>query len=353
MLLHPEILCLAMVAAVCGLLLAGFPVAFTLAGASGAFALLGWMFGVFDLAGNVFEWVDSPFVQYPGFEPLDWKRGREKVKISPEFNSTQKVIKGGAFNSTRELCRVDFRTGFNPSDSDAGLGFRAARSAEPALDTVRHAYEKLAPPSLLVDGIDTGDIFGIEVTDYDNERKVIENYRYLAFAHRAFGLTPAYSRLKKDTVDEPFVVGILTTSEELKQPLLPAGSYAVAFKGKGESKRYKEWEKEQRRNGGRDQNLPERAGDVMVPWPGIPVQDVVEDIEFDQEVEALVFLNANNAIVGMVPALEAKDADTTTLEAERLDDGRKWKLGFSVPSKGRRSPFFQFELELAGEPLNP
>ena len=91
----------------------------------------------------------------------------------------------------------------------------------------------------------------------------------------------------------------------------------------------------------------------MVPWPGIPVQDVVEDIEFDQEVEALVFLNANNAIVGMVPALEAKDADTTTLEAERLDDGRKWKLGFSVPSKGRRSPFFQFELELAGEPLNP
>jgi tripartite ATP-independent transporter DctM subunit len=48
-LVEPEILCLVMVAAVCGLLLLGFPVAFTLAGASGAFALLGYGLGAFDL----------------------------------------------------------------------------------------------------------------------------------------------------------------------------------------------------------------------------------------------------------------------------------------------------------------
>jgi tripartite ATP-independent transporter DctM subunit len=48
-LVEPEALCLVMVAAVCGLLLLGFPVAFTLAGASGAFALLGYGLGAFDL----------------------------------------------------------------------------------------------------------------------------------------------------------------------------------------------------------------------------------------------------------------------------------------------------------------
>jgi tripartite ATP-independent transporter DctM subunit len=48
-LVAPETLCLVMVAAVCGLLLLGFPVAFTLAGASGAFALLGYGLGAFDL----------------------------------------------------------------------------------------------------------------------------------------------------------------------------------------------------------------------------------------------------------------------------------------------------------------
>ena len=46
----PEALCLVMFAGVCLALLAGFPVAFTLAGVSTAFAFLGAALGVFDLA---------------------------------------------------------------------------------------------------------------------------------------------------------------------------------------------------------------------------------------------------------------------------------------------------------------
>ncbi|MGI9414776.1 MAG: TRAP transporter large permease [Hyphomicrobiales bacterium] len=45
----PEIMCLAMVAAVCGLLLAGFPVALTLAGSAAWFAFIGYAAGMFDL----------------------------------------------------------------------------------------------------------------------------------------------------------------------------------------------------------------------------------------------------------------------------------------------------------------
>ncbi|HXK53138.1 MAG TPA: TRAP transporter large permease subunit [Hyphomicrobiales bacterium] len=46
----PEFLCLLMFFVACGLLLAGFPVAFTLAGSGAAFAFLGYFAGVFDLS---------------------------------------------------------------------------------------------------------------------------------------------------------------------------------------------------------------------------------------------------------------------------------------------------------------
>jgi TRAP-type mannitol/chloroaromatic compound transport system permease large subunit len=45
-----EVLSLAMFAVACGILLLGFPVAFTLAGTAIGFAGLGWLLGVFDFA---------------------------------------------------------------------------------------------------------------------------------------------------------------------------------------------------------------------------------------------------------------------------------------------------------------
>ena len=49
-LLQPEVLCLIMFLTACGLLLVGFPVAFTLAGTASIFAFLGYLLGVFDLS---------------------------------------------------------------------------------------------------------------------------------------------------------------------------------------------------------------------------------------------------------------------------------------------------------------
>jgi len=49
-LVSPEYLCLFMVLSVCGLLLIGFPVAFTLAGVASIFAYIGYFFGAFDLS---------------------------------------------------------------------------------------------------------------------------------------------------------------------------------------------------------------------------------------------------------------------------------------------------------------
>lgn len=48
--LDPAVLCVLLFVFACGLLLAGFPVAFTLAGSGLVFALLGWLVGVFDIS---------------------------------------------------------------------------------------------------------------------------------------------------------------------------------------------------------------------------------------------------------------------------------------------------------------
>jgi formylglycine-generating enzyme required for sulfatase activity len=59
-------------------------------------------FGVHDLVGNVWEWVDSPYAPYDGFRPIEFKQGRKKILLTPEFNRTHKVGKGGCYISTRD-----------------------------------------------------------------------------------------------------------------------------------------------------------------------------------------------------------------------------------------------------------
>jgi hypothetical protein len=216
-------------------------------------------FGVLDLAGNAFEWTDSPFLPYPGFEPLEQWRGREKLKIAPDFNSNRKVIKGGGFNSIGELCRIDFRTGFNPADSDAGLGFRAARSVASAWDSLHarlaaHSPQVTShdrapgPPLTLSDLLlDAKQFFGHEVSERDAALGIVTAHRHVAFVPLFSGpldewLDPrtglpsaqdprrrALTHAPGDQVAEP-VLGLLSTSEPLADPPADPGLYTVTFR---------------------------------------------------------------------------------------------------------------------------
>ncbi len=320
-------------------------------------------FGVLGMTGNVFEWTQSPFVHYEGYRPIDYKRGRKQSKLSPAFNSSMRVIKGGAFNSTREVSRIDFRIGMNPSDSDANIGFRAARSSKPGLESLRHADRFLQSPMLAkhtsVDHINEEDTFGVERIDFDPKRQVQTEYHHLAFGVLARGRHPAYSKLKRSAVDEPFPVGLLSTSEELSKPRLPAGEYTVAFKGKGESDNYKAWKKEMKKvkadKKGSGADLPERSDGAMSPWPGPPgmgIHDFMEDFwDFPQDQEVMLFYNANNAIVGWIPIKDAGDDAVGPLEVSEPEDGRTWEISFSIDNTKRKGPRFTMAVEVAGDGL--
>jgi formylglycine-generating enzyme required for sulfatase activity len=359
-------------------------------------------YGVLDMAGNVAEWVDSPFSAFEGFEAYQFKQGKKTVTVTPEFNSTSRVFKGGCYVNTRMQTRIDARFSMAGASSDAGLGFRACRSLQPGLESVRHGLKRLQPPEFARTGLDDKDMFGKEVTYYDDDRKVITGYHFLAFSHRAAEKGKPLSVVRKDSVDVPLPLGVLVTSEPMiltdmrdpkthKPVAIPAGEYTMCFKGQGESKSYKkkkatkkedkpdekaDVEKDKPKPGkdaksAKDAKDPKAAkpgndkpddnsdansssGDLgaAVPWPGIgSIHDIAEDIDFPQDDDVILYINAANAVVAWQKCTSLVEVDVAPIDAESADNGKSWTIEFSIDQVTGKSPRFKLPIKLGGAGL--
>jgi len=317
-------------------------------------------FGVLNMAGNVFEWVDSAFTPFEDFEPIPFKVGRERRQLTPDFDSRRRVAKGGCFVSTRDQARIDFRLSLDPNESDAALGFRAARSVHRGVEVIHSAYRRLLPPLIPTEAeLDDTDIFAEERASYleGSDGTIISGFRYLAFAHPKPKRQPGLARMRKSARDEPVTLGLISTSEGMESPALPPGEYVVAFKARGESKKHKEKRRNEKKDGRKSEPAPVAGGEGaspgggLAPWPGIAVNDVLEDIDFDQDADVFLFYNVNNAVVGWVRTgdiLEtAKDEVTWTSDS----DGRTWEIQFSIDVIGKRVPRFTLPITLHGPGL--
>ncbi|MDH5545207.1 MAG: formylglycine-generating enzyme family protein [Gammaproteobacteria bacterium] len=81
-------------------------------------------YGVFDLAGNVQEWVDDWYRAYPGSDDEDKDYGR-----------VHKVVRGAGYGGIGHYALTYFQRGayrahLHPDDRKAGLGFRCAQDAQ-------------------------------------------------------------------------------------------------------------------------------------------------------------------------------------------------------------------------------
>ncbi len=80
-------------------------------------------FGCRQMLGNVWEWTDSDFLPYPGFERDPYKEYSE-----PWFGS-RKVLRGGCWVTRGRLLRNTWRNFYEPHRRDVWAGFRTCRIA--------------------------------------------------------------------------------------------------------------------------------------------------------------------------------------------------------------------------------
>lgn len=79
------------------------------------------MYGVYDMVGNVWEWVSSLYMPYPY---------RVDERENPN-TSGARVVRGGSWYDHTAGLRSSDRYGNGPEDANDGLGFRCAREAFP------------------------------------------------------------------------------------------------------------------------------------------------------------------------------------------------------------------------------
>jgi eukaryotic-like serine/threonine-protein kinase len=77
--------------------------------------------GLYDLSGNVWEWCQDYYADYPAHETTD---------PSGPVEGIWKVLRGGAFDTSATECRVAHRHGLDPSSRAMNIGFRVVYAAK-------------------------------------------------------------------------------------------------------------------------------------------------------------------------------------------------------------------------------
>jgi gamma-glutamyl hercynylcysteine S-oxide synthase len=82
--------------------------------------------GVHQLIGDVWEWLDSDFHGYPGFQAFPYREYSEVF-----FGGDYKMLRGGSFGTDSAASRATFRNWDHPIRRQIFAGFRCARDASP------------------------------------------------------------------------------------------------------------------------------------------------------------------------------------------------------------------------------
>lgn len=85
-------------------------------------------FGLYDMIGNVMEWCDSWYGEYPQIPLYDQNAPSDAIDPVGPLSGTYKVWRGGSLYSEADACRAAYRNWSSPSAIYKGLGFRVVRS---------------------------------------------------------------------------------------------------------------------------------------------------------------------------------------------------------------------------------
>ncbi len=286
--------------------------------------------GIFDLAGGVWEWTSSKYLPFPKY-----KVGTIKISASgssrtenliTEWDEALFVICGGSYKNGAIAARGQTRQGTYDDETTDALGFRCAASPGVGVDVANLIERSELPRSIranykfdmsLTVATDRwkwrkgeavkrkskaekpkGDASeGEEEKPKDDAGKgkeakhlenyaVITDYDYILFTPVAElpGNSPS-SLGKKTLTDGPLVLGFLSTTLPLTSPALAPGTYTVGWRAAGVNR-----------------TKPADPKDKKDDEPSAAAKrPLKEDIEFDDKVENLVFMDSTGTPILAMP----------------------------------------------------
>jgi len=303
-------------------------------------------FGMYDMTGSVWEWTSSKSEQFKNYKPPQMKIGKKTVKAEPAFNASEYIVKGGHYLAGHNGNRLEVRDPSNPVNRLDSLGFRCVKDLNPGMTLYKYAREDLEGSSISEYDCSAKDMYAVEITSLsDRDPRVILGFDSM-FIVPVTKANTTTAKIIKDSPETPQPIGILYVNRPMEEPNLPPGAYVVGYrhagltakdkkdklareeeerklkeeedrkkaeeeaKAKGEEKpktqeeieaekeearlreEEKKWQEEKRRRDEEAKRQLERIGAVT---------SAKEHIPFPRDKNLIVFLNANDTIVGYVP----------------------------------------------------